>query len=98
MRPLAGAIVALCFAAGVSLQFTLAEVGNLAQEIWPLGFDELARRYRMMTPTTWWGGMAGTGFWVDPEAELIAVFMIQNVMELNHALGFREDVYDALGR
>ncbi len=58
VRPLAGAIVALCFAAGVSLQFTLAEVGNLAQEIWPLGFDELARRYRMMTPTTWWGGMS----------------------------------------
>ena len=58
VRPLAGAIVALCFAVGVSLQFTLAEVGNLAQEIWPLSFDELARRYRMMTPTTWWGGVS----------------------------------------
>ena len=37
---------------------TLFRSGNLAQEIWPLGFDELARRYRMMTPTTWWGGMS----------------------------------------
>ncbi|MCZ6806715.1 MAG: CPBP family intramembrane metalloprotease [Deltaproteobacteria bacterium] len=58
VRPLVGSIVALCFAAGLSLQFTLAEVGNLAQEIWPLSFDELARRYELLTPTTWWGGMS----------------------------------------
>lgn len=58
VRPLVGSIVALCFAAGLSLQFTLAEVGNLAQEIWPLSFDELARRYQLVTPTTWWGGMS----------------------------------------
>ncbi len=58
VRPLAGAIVALCFAAGIFLQFSLAEVGNVAQEIWPLTFDELARRYQMLNPTTWWGGMS----------------------------------------
>ncbi len=58
VQPLAGAIVALCFAAGIFLQFSLAEVGNVAQEIWPLTFDELARRYQMLNPTTWWGGMS----------------------------------------
>ena len=26
----------------------------------------------------WWGGFAGTYFWVDPKEELITVFMIQN--------------------
>lgn len=26
----------------------------------------------------WWGGLAGTYFWVDPKEKLIAVFMIQN--------------------
>jgi len=58
VRPLAGAIVALCFICGLLLQFPLAEIGNVAQEIWPLSFDELARRYRLVNPTTWWGGMS----------------------------------------
>lgn len=58
VRPLLGSMVALCFAAGLSLQFSLAEVGNLAQEIWPSSFDELARRYQLVTPTTWWGGIS----------------------------------------
>ncbi len=58
VRPLAGGIVGLCFAAGLFLQFSLAEIGNVAQEIWPLAFDELARRYQMLNPTTWWGGMS----------------------------------------
>lgn len=26
----------------------------------------------------WWGGFAGTYFWVDPKEELITIFMIQN--------------------
>jgi membrane protease YdiL (CAAX protease family) len=58
VRPLAGAVVGLCFSAGIFLQFSLAEVGNVAQEVWPLTFDELARRYQMLNPTTWWGGMS----------------------------------------
>jgi CubicO group peptidase (beta-lactamase class C family) len=44
----------------------------------------------------WWGGMAGTGFWIDPETDVIGVFMIQNMMELNHTMAFQSDVYRAL--
>lgn len=58
VQPLVGSLVALCFVAGLSLQFSLAEIGNLAQEIWPSSFDELARRYRLVTPTTWWAGIS----------------------------------------
>jgi len=46
--------------------------------------------------TYWWGGMAGTGFWIDPKKEVIGVFMIQNMMELNHTFDFQKDVYRAL--
>lgn len=58
VRPLVGWIVALCFLAGSLMQLPLAEVGNLVQEVWPLSFDELARRYRMVNPSTWWAGMS----------------------------------------
>ena len=58
VRPLLGGIVALCFLAGACMQLPLAEVGNLVQEVWPLSFDELARRYRMVNPSTWWAGMS----------------------------------------
>ncbi|MBT8451768.1 MAG: CPBP family intramembrane metalloprotease [Deltaproteobacteria bacterium] len=58
VRPLVGGIVALCFLAGAFMQLPLAEVGNLVQEVWPLSFDELARRYRMVNPSTWWAGMS----------------------------------------
>ncbi len=58
VRPLLGGIVALCFIAGAFLQLPLAELGNLVQELWPLSFDELARRYRLVNPTTWWAGMS----------------------------------------
>lgn len=58
MKPLAGGMVALCFAAGVAMQFSLAEVGNLGQEIWPMSFDELARIHEILTPTTLWGGLS----------------------------------------
>jgi hypothetical protein len=56
--PLAGGIVALCFVAGASMQLPLAEIGNLVQEVWPVSFDELARRHRLINPTTWWGGFS----------------------------------------
>jgi membrane protease YdiL (CAAX protease family) len=58
VRPMLGGLVALCFVAGALLQLPLAEVGNLVQEIWPISFDELARRYRLVNPTTWWGGIS----------------------------------------
>jgi membrane protease YdiL (CAAX protease family) len=57
VRPLSGGIAALCFAAGLMLQLPFAELGNLAQEIWPVSFDELAARQRLVNPTSWWGGV-----------------------------------------
>lgn len=58
VRPLIGGIVALCFIAGAFMQLPLAEVGNLVQEVWPVSFDELARRHRLINPSTWWGGIS----------------------------------------
>lgn len=58
VRPLLGGIAALCFVAGALLQLPFAEIGNLAQEVWPVSFDELARRHRFVNPTTWTGGMS----------------------------------------
>ncbi len=46
--------------------------------------------------TCWWGGAAGTGFWIDPERELAGVFMIQNWMELSHWARFQREAYKAL--
>ncbi|HET6418029.1 MAG TPA: type II CAAX endopeptidase family protein [Polyangiales bacterium] len=54
--PLAGGIVALSFLAGALMQIPLAELGNLVQEVWPVSFEELARRHRLVNPTSWWGG------------------------------------------
>lgn len=71
VRPMMGGMVALCFVAGAFLQLPLAEVGNLVQEIWPISFDELARRYRLVNPTTWWGGIS----------VLIALVMVAPVTE-----------------
>ena len=48
--------------------------------------------------TSWWGGLAGTGFWIDPQEDVIAVFMIQNIMELNHVFVFQSDFYGELRR
>lgn len=42
----------------------------------------------------WWGGLAGTGFWVDPEMDLIGLFMIQNMGEVQHFGSFRRAVYE----
>lgn len=58
VRPLVGGIVALCFLAGAFVQLPLAELGNLVQEVWPLSFEELARRYQLLNPTSWWAGMS----------------------------------------
>jgi hypothetical protein len=58
VRPLIGGLVTLCFIAGALMQLPLAEVGNLIQEVWPVSFDELARRHKLVNPTTWWGGVS----------------------------------------
>ncbi|MDA1263923.1 MAG: serine hydrolase [Planctomycetota bacterium] len=46
--------------------------------------------------TGWWGGAAGTGFWIDREDKISGVFMIQNMMELRHWHRFQTGVYRAL--
>ena len=48
--------------------------------------------------TAWWGGLAGTGFWIDREERMVGIFMIQNMGELGHADRFRADVYRDIGR
>ena len=58
VRPLRGGVAALCFAAGMMLQIPFAEVGNLMQELWPVGFEQLARRHRMVHPRTWAQGVS----------------------------------------
>lgn len=58
VRPLIGGIVALCFIAGGCMQLPLSEIGNLVQEVWPISFDELARRHRLINPTSWWSGVS----------------------------------------
>lgn len=58
VRPLLGGIAALCFVAGAFLQLPFAEIGNLVQEVWPVSFDELARRHRFVNPTTWSAGVS----------------------------------------
>lgn len=45
----------------------------------------------------WWGGYAGTYFWVDPQAELIVVYMMQSPQQREpYRLWLRQSVYDAM--
>ncbi|MCC7548065.1 MAG: beta-lactamase family protein [Burkholderiales bacterium] len=45
----------------------------------------------------YWGGYAGTYFWVDPEEELVPVFMMQEVARRNHYRALvRNAVYQAI--
>lgn len=48
--------------------------------------------------SVWWGGIAGTAFWVDRESGTTGVFMIQTMNEVMHATTFRSRVYAAMGR
>jgi len=44
-----------------------------------------------------WGGWAGTGFWIDPQEELIAIFMIQDVASSGYLRSrFKNLVYQAI--
>lgn len=58
VKPLAGAMVGLCFATGVAMQFGLAELGNVGQEIWPMSFETLAKVHAMLTPNTLLEGLS----------------------------------------
>lgn len=48
--------------------------------------------------THWWGGAAGTGFWIDRERKIAGVFMIQNWMEIAHWNNFQTAVYEDLAK
>jgi len=45
-----------------------------------------------------WGGYAGTGFWIDPKEQLVAVFMVQQLgtLRLYHRTLIRQLVYQAI--
>jgi CubicO group peptidase (beta-lactamase class C family) len=45
-----------------------------------------------------WGGYAGTGMWIDPKEDLVAVFMVQSAgpMRLHHRNLIRQLVYQAI--
>lgn len=44
-----------------------------------------------------WGGAAGTGFWIDPQEELIGVFMVQSIPHRTRLSGeFRNLTYQAI--
>jgi membrane protease YdiL (CAAX protease family) len=89
VRPMLGGLVALCFLAGAGLQMPLAEIGNLVQEVWPISFDQLAYRHRLVHPKTWWAGVSA----------LIALVLVAPVTE---ELLFRgwlmRDLQDQYGR
>ena len=45
-----------------------------------------------------WGGAAGTGFWIDPKEEMIGIFMIQILPHTNLTYGrqFKQLAYQAI--
>jgi CubicO group peptidase (beta-lactamase class C family) len=45
-----------------------------------------------------WGGYAGTGFWIDPKEQLVAVFMVQQLgtLRAHHRTLIRQLVYQAI--
>lgn len=63
-----------------------------------LAVHDVERRRGPLKGTVWWGGVAGTGFWVDRESRTVGVFMIQTMNEIQHANAFRRATYGAMGR
>ena len=43
-----------------------------------------------------WGGAAGTAFWIDPQEQLIGVFMIQTMADLGKGNLFKQLAYQAI--
>lgn len=50
LRPIRPATVVLALVAGLALQFPLAEVGNVAREVFPIPVEEQLRQRRLVTP------------------------------------------------
>lgn len=47
--------------------------------------------------TYWWGGAAGTSFWIDPKEHMIGIFLIQILPPNNNAAAqFKQMAYEAL--
>lgn len=63
-----------------------------------LAVHDVTRRRGPKKGTVWWGGIAGTGFWVDRESRAVGVFMIQTMNEIQHSDAFRSVVYRSMGR
>lgn len=63
-----------------------------------LAVHDVTRRRGPKKGTVWWGGIAGTGFWVDRDSRAVGVFMIQNMNENQHSHAFRSAVYRSIGR
>lgn len=60
--------------------------------------DEDGGRHPGSVGDFWWGGYAGTYFWVDPAEELIVVYMMQAPKQRQlYRLWLRKAVYTALG-
>jgi CubicO group peptidase (beta-lactamase class C family) len=43
-----------------------------------------------------WGGAAGTAFWIDPEQEMLCIFMIQTMLDLAKRAEFMQLAYQAI--
>jgi CubicO group peptidase (beta-lactamase class C family) len=43
-----------------------------------------------------WGGAAGTGFWIDPEERMIGVFMMQTIGDIGKSREFERLAYQAI--
>lgn len=63
-----------------------------------LSVNTTKRRKGPNTGTVGWGGLAGTGFWIDRQAQTIGVFMIQNMNDVLQSNAFQTAAYKGLGR
>jgi CubicO group peptidase (beta-lactamase class C family) len=43
-----------------------------------------------------WGGAAGTSFWIDPQEKLMGVFMMQTMLDLDKNARFKQLAYQAI--
>jgi CubicO group peptidase (beta-lactamase class C family) len=43
-----------------------------------------------------WGGAAGTAFWIDPEQQMLGIFMMQTLMDLAKRAEFMQLAYQAI--
>jgi CubicO group peptidase (beta-lactamase class C family) len=43
-----------------------------------------------------WGGAAGTAFWIDPSQNMVAVFMIQTLLDLAKRNEFMQLAYQSI--